>query len=173
MAISITINADTVAEAQRDLRQLLDGERGVVTWVATNEPPKPEPVAVTPKATRTKSEAKPEPTVDELVEATIAKAVDDSAKIAAAAKAEEARAKVEEAQAAAEANTFHGDGADEEIAVIDYETGIKPLILKLAESKGRGGVLAVLETFGVDNASKVPAINHAELRAALLAALEG
>lgn len=64
------------------------------------------------------------------------------------------------------------DKAAEQPKVIDYEADIKPRVIKLAESKGRAGVLAVFDTFGVDHASKVPVESYGKLVAALDNALK-
>jgi len=56
----------------------------------------------------------------------------------------------------------------EEITYPDIQTAVK----NLAAAKGRDAAIAVLDTFGVDHASKLQTTQWAEAHAALVAALE-
>lgn len=149
-----------------------------------------------PKATRTKVQpaaqtiAVAELTVDDMIATSNAKAEEQRATAAAERTAREAaeaeiNAKIAtqheaEVEAAAKAKAAHEDvdGAesanecpDDPLKAIDYEADIKPRVIKLAEAKGRAGVLAVFDTFGVDHASKVPVESYGKLVAALDSAL--
>ena len=59
-----------------------------------------------------------------------------------------------------------------EPASLDYDRDVKPLIVKLAASKGRDSVVAVLGKFGVAKGTELAAEQLADAKAALTAALE-
>lgn len=98
-----------------------------------------------------------------------AAAADAKAKAAAKAKADAA------AKAKAEAEqTAHEEPAGD--AKVDYETEVKPLVVKLAAlpadaGGGRDAVVAALKPFGVAKGSDVPADKLADFKAALEAAI--
>lgn len=163
MSITITIIANDIGELHRDLASLLTGTA---------------PVTVSGVVDAKLSKAQ----VERAIKAAESQKADDAARQKlqddrdAAAK-QEAPGEL----ASAAANTSATSSATTEATTggataapagsspaastgeIDYETQIKPLVLKLAEAQGREGVLKVLDQYGVTNAQHVPAEHRAEL----------
>jgi len=54
---------------------------------------------------------------------------------------------------------------------VQYDKDVKPLALKLAATKGKEALVAVLKGFGVERAPDVPVDRHPDLVSALKAAL--
>lgn len=89
----------------------------------------------------------------------------------AAPKASKTPAPAPTAPAAAAAST---DSSKKDAAALDYETEVKPVVLKLAgvPDGGREAVKEVLAEFGVANAKEVPAESRADLVAKLQAKID-
>lgn len=154
MTIEIRITADNASDARAQLSGLL----GLYSAVAENPPGERVPLEPAPKARAPRAE-KP----------AVTPPTDTSQKPSGTSTT---------------ATTADPDGgapgasrSDDEPAVEDnqwdYQTQIKPAVLKVSQKLGRSGVVTLLEPFGVDNASKIPAERHGELMAAIDKMLEG
>lgn len=184
MSINIHISADTVGELHHTLRQLL---AGAAPAAVSSDVSTPAPTGKVNKA-KGLTDAEKERAIknaesQKADDAARQKLQDerDAAAAAAATAADAANSEAPGEPVSAAASTSSNSsvtgaastgGATSAPAAsspaastgeIDYETQIKPLVLKLAEAKGRDGVINVLDQYGVANAQLVPAERRAEL----------
>ena len=94
-----------------------------------------------------------EPTAEPVKAAKEAKAK----KPAATPAAEPVAAQQESAEPTSQSAESEAEAPAEEIKALDYEADIKPLVLQVVKSGKRDGVVALLQEFGVANASALPA----------------
>lgn len=93
-------------------------------------------------------------------------------KPAATPAAELVAAQQESAEPTSQSAESEAEAPAEEIKALDYEADIKPLVLQVVKSGKRGEVVELLESYGVANASALPADKWAEFHGKLTKLLE-
>lgn len=93
-------------------------------------------------------------------------------KPAATPAAEPVAAQQESAEPTSQSAESEAEAPAEEIKALDYEADIKPLVLQVVKSGKRDGVVALLQEFGVANASALPADQWAAFHNKLTKLLE-
>lgn len=93
-------------------------------------------------------------------------------KPAATHAAEPVAAQQESVEPTSQSAESEAEAPAEEIKALDYETDIKPLVLQVVKSGKRGEVVELLESYGVANASALPADQWAAFHNKLTKLLE-
>lgn len=181
MSIHISITVENVGELHNALRQLLIGTAPAAVSVGTDAPKPPKAKSLTEaekeraiKAAESQKEddaARQKLQDERNAQAAAAKqeapgepasaAVNTSPPSSVTGETTTAPGQTGGATAAPAASSPAASTADP--GVPDYDTVVAPAIIALAEAKGRGPVLAILEQFGTQNAREVPPERRAEL----------
>ena len=93
-------------------------------------------------------------------------------KPAATPAAEPVAAQQESVEPTSQSAGSEAEAPAEEIKALDYEADIKPLVLQVVKSGKRGEVVELLESYGVANASALPADKWSEFHDKLTKLLE-